>query len=229
MAVHSVHTTREGTIQFETQWSDAEAYAFLNQHIFHLSSFGASLAKTPLASLSPRQLEWVHYLAKEVSDKKTTVAAPPLYASLMTLLKQGQAAGLHRPRLVLRTVQVVYSVEGRRPGFAYVKDNGRVCGVISPNGLLETRRLSNEQRDELDTAAKDPAAYAAIVGKDIGRCCFCGLMLENPESVGHGYGPICADKYGLPWGNGGGTRSLLHEKEEELKILLNALKPSTES
>lgn len=39
----------------------------------------------------------------------------------------------------------------------------------------------------------------AINGKKSGHCCFCGLTLTNPESVARGYGPICAENYGLPW------------------------------
>lgn len=35
--------------------------------------------------------------------------------------------------------------------------------------------------------------------KELGTCCFCGHELENSISVAHGYGPICAANYGLPW------------------------------
>lgn len=37
-------------------------------------------------------------------------------------------------------------------------------------------------------------------GKEISRCCFCGLTLTDPASVYVGYGPTCAEKYGLPHG-----------------------------
>jgi hypothetical protein len=40
----------------------------------------------------------------------------------------------------------------------------------------------------------------AINGKKKGSCCFCGLSLENKNSLAVGYGPICAGNYGLPWG-----------------------------
>jgi len=31
-------------------------------------------------------------------------------------------------------------------------------------------------------------------------CCFCGRELDTAESISVGYGPVCADKHGLPWG-----------------------------
>lgn len=36
-------------------------------------------------------------------------------------------------------------------------------------------------------------------GKEVCSCCFCGISLTNFISIHHGYGPICADNYGLPW------------------------------
>jgi hypothetical protein len=38
-------------------------------------------------------------------------------------------------------------------------------------------------------------------GKKYSHCCFCGLELTDAPSLAAGYGPICADKWGLPWGD----------------------------
>jgi hypothetical protein len=46
----------------------------------------------------------------------------------------------------------------------------------------------------------DPAAGAKLNGQLTGSCCFCSRELETKESVGAGYGPVCAEKFGLPWG-----------------------------
>jgi hypothetical protein len=40
-----------------------------------------------------------------------------------------------------------------------------------------------------------------INGKKFCYCCFCGRQLETKESLAVGYGPICAGKWGLPWGD----------------------------
>lgn len=47
---------------------------------------------------------------------------------------------------------------------------------------------------------KDPVSSCKLQGQQIGWCCFCGLQLTNKHSVSVGYGPICAEKWGLPWG-----------------------------
>lgn len=41
---------------------------------------------------------------------------------------------------------------------------------------------------------------AAAFGEMTGHCCFCNTAIDTPESVAVGYGPICAGKFGLPWG-----------------------------
>ena len=43
--------------------------------------------------------------------------------------------------------------------------------------------------------------YLARVGRETGICCFCAALLEDPESVRRGYGPVCARNNGLPHGN----------------------------
>jgi hypothetical protein len=58
-------------------------------------------------------------------------------------------------------------------------------------GLI--RRL---REDTLTTAAQ-----AAAFGKLVGRCCFCSHAIDTPESTAVGYGPVCATKYDLPWGD----------------------------
>ncbi len=46
----------------------------------------------------------------------------------------------------------------------------------------------------------DPAGVAKAYGVEFDHCCFCGKELTHPNSLAAGYGPICAGKYGLPWG-----------------------------
>jgi hypothetical protein len=44
-----------------------------------------------------------------------------------------------------------------------------------------------------------PAEMAKLQGQKYGHCIFCGLELTNKNSLTVGYGPICAENYGLPW------------------------------
>lgn len=47
---------------------------------------------------------------------------------------------------------------------------------------------------------EDPAGYAAAYGRRSGNCCFCGLELTDKRSLFAGYGPVCAERWSLPWG-----------------------------
>jgi hypothetical protein len=55
--------------------------------------------------------------------------------------------------------------------------------------------------DVLVKFSGDPAASARTHGVTTGNCCFCRRDLTDGRSVSVGYGPICADHYGLPWGD----------------------------
>ena len=48
--------------------------------------------------------------------------------------------------------------------------------------------------------AANPAKVAAEFGRLTGNCCFCRRTLTDERSTAVGYGAICADHYGLPWG-----------------------------
>jgi hypothetical protein len=52
----------------------------------------------------------------------------------------------------------------------------------------------------LKAMATDPAKAASEYGHLTGCCCFCGIALEDERSTQIGYGPVCAKKWGLPWG-----------------------------
>lgn len=82
--------------------------------------------------------------------------------------------------------------------FCTVSESGSVKLLISP-GVQE--------KEKLDTFLSciqffndDPAEAAKLYGKMTSRCCFCGHELSTGESVAVGYGPICAEHFGLPWG-----------------------------
>lgn len=52
----------------------------------------------------------------------------------------------------------------------------------------------------LQAFAANPAETAAAYGKRTERCCFCNTKITREASKAVGYGPDCADRYGLPWG-----------------------------
>lgn len=56
-------------------------------------------------------------------------------------------------------------------------------------------------KELIERIVTNPKEEFAINGKKFCFCCFCGRDLDTKESIFAGYGPICADKYGLPWGD----------------------------
>jgi len=46
----------------------------------------------------------------------------------------------------------------------------------------------------------DPEGFLAEFGKLTGNCCFCNRELTDDRSKDAGWGPVCAKKFGLPWG-----------------------------
>jgi hypothetical protein len=106
------------------------------------------------------------------------------------------------------------SVAGERsqqPGSINVTDaaagfeNRIWYGRITTSGAWQPSRKIPAAELTLVAAAltrfdADPAAAAADYGHTVGSCCFCRRELTDERSVTVGYGPICAAKFGLPWG-----------------------------
>jgi len=46
----------------------------------------------------------------------------------------------------------------------------------------------------------NPVEFTATAGRQTGNCVFCTKPLTDERSVVAGYGPTCAGRYGLPWG-----------------------------
>lgn len=91
-------------------------------------------------------------------------------------------------------------------------------GVYSVNGALYKVVESNEGRlyakvwkDEewvyapgaighIKAADRISAEEAAKFGRLTGSCVFCSRRLTDERSATVGYGPVCAERVGLPWG-----------------------------
>ena len=65
-------------------------------------------------------------------------------------------------------------------------------------------QMSNEIKNALRKICDNPVELAKVSAQLTGICCFCGLPLETRESVAVGYGPVCSQNWGLPWGDTSG-------------------------
>jgi hypothetical protein len=98
--------------------------------------------------------------------------------------------------------------KARQPGTVNVVDGddatkwfGRVQrdGTYQPTGNASTR--IDAITAALSALATDPEKVATAYGRLNGRCCFCSRPLTDDRSTAVGYGPDCADHFGLAWGD----------------------------
>lgn len=80
-------------------------------------------------------------------------------------------------------------------------------GRVTLDGTYQPARKANGRAEaiarRLRELAQDPVKVAAEHGKLTGRCCFCNRRLgegKDQRSVAVGYGPDCAEHFGLSWG-----------------------------
>ena len=86
----------------------------------------------------------------------------------------------------------------RRALYGTLSREGNFAGRVGATQVeLE---IFNEVAETLVNFAVDPAGYSASRGREAGACCYCGRGLTDERSLRVGYGPTCADHFGLPWG-----------------------------
>jgi hypothetical protein len=140
------------------------------------------------------------------------VAAPaPVYSGILNLFANAQAKGLKKPK-------VRFDVDGQHLEFKLAgsasKYNGQIIvsdggpygaskffGVISQSGSWTPTKFTPPGIVSVVSEFNaNPVGFTSKHGKLTGRCCYCYRHLETAESLHAGYGPVCADKFGLPWG-----------------------------
>jgi len=169
------------------------------------------LKSADVRGLTSKQLYW----AERLIAKAARPIAAPVVVNVGGIVGFLRRAGdkLARPkvRLVTDTGQrVVLSIAGSRSrycGDVMVTDGGPYganvyYGRISAQfgAIMGSHALTAEVSALLCQFASDPAGVGALIGKRLGACCFCARQLETAESLAVGYGPVCAESYGLPWG-----------------------------
>lgn len=96
-------------------------------------------------------------------------------------------------------------IASKNAGFVYVKSDAKrdstYFGKISPQGrFFGIQGCPAEIETLLQAFADDPEGIAKKYGKLTGCCSFCGRKLTDDRSTEQGYGPVCAEKFGLNWG-----------------------------
>ncbi len=178
------------------------------------SSFARSLVAQceQNGRLSEKQWPWVHKLAMDLDNPAPQRQLEDTnYHGIVELLNRAQG-NLKRPKITVKIdgLEFRVSLAGDRasvPGSVNVTDLGGFnentwYGRIHKDGRLEaSRHMTQEIPDRLEALNSNPVGFASGYGRMTGACCFCASKLSTPESVTEGYGPKCAENWGLPWGN----------------------------
>jgi len=210
---------RDGSaISFETPFrSLAEVRKVLLGHkdATDRKSFVYSLVRAieSIDGPSDKQAAWAHKLATDaVTPRKAAEPTLGGLAPVIAMLDKAASAQKRMPKIELvardddgNEQRVV--IKRRKDGSAAVTD-GRPYGDNTLFGFVEaggnyrpTRGNSAEVETVLCELAADPAKVAGQHGIATGNCCFCNTALSDKRSRSVGYGPTCAGKFGLPWGD----------------------------
>ena len=124
---------------------------------------------------------------------------------------------LRMPAIVLDGFRVnIAGQRAREPGCLTITSAERAgdgrrtwLGRVTRAGQFEPSRVAPATLGEqLRRFAADPAGVAAEYGRLHGKCCFCRRSLTDERSTAVGYGPDCAENFGLPWGSRQAATSL---------------------
>ena len=185
--------------------------------------FGSSLCDQYFSrlSLSEKQWYWVGKLLEQAGAMPTAAAKTEdsiqevFNGTKIKALFAEASKYLKYPRLRYKTdggSKIVFSYAAETGsnwhGCTFIDNGGKEnkvrYGFIDRNGNGRINRESTtEVKGLIRGIAKDPTHVAKLQGQKYTYCCFCGLELTNKSSVHHGYGPICAENWGLSWGSSG--------------------------
>jgi hypothetical protein len=178
--------------------------------------FALSLVtKAKKYGISEKQAYWIDRLTKQAKGELTrpTADVGDLAAVVALFDKAGQH--LKFPKVMLRIADTdmvlklsVAGPKSQAPGSINVTSEGKYgeatwYGRIARDGKFTMSRAGSTLAHlvpALKAFAQDPAKVAAEYGRWRGACCFCSRQLDDQRSTDVGYGPVCAENYGLPWG-----------------------------
>lgn len=166
--------------------------------------------------LKGNQIFWLYKLAQEQLQREARPAEAAQaqaenFAAVRGLLQTARDNGKKFPKLkiALGGRVVVFALAGaksKNPGSVSVTDDGEYpnnafFGRILTDGTWQGNPRAEGYQEVLGFVRElnaDPAAVASREGHRSGHCCFCG---EELTASTVGYGPICAQRHGLPYDN----------------------------
>lgn len=209
MTTHPTFTvvSRGERCEFTSRFlTDEDAAAALRETAAN-GTFAWDLLRAFRSGLSPAQRAWLHKLASDAACKADLEKTLVDLSTVRSMLLLAKAAQKRRPRIVLAVEgrQVVLLLNRREElivcdGRSF-PDRVFYGSALGGGRFNPSRHCTLSIGNLLQNLAANPAAVASQHGVATGQCCFCNRLLSTKESRFVGYGPECADKFGLPWGS----------------------------
>jgi len=229
-----------------SNWETLKAsVAFLDQNVTALSAkdqaFATSLREQfHERGLSAKQEYWANTLADRAREniaRAAVVQAPAAKIDLTRIVELFKTASTNLKKPFIRVHEGDWKIKlalagpsSKYAGQVYVYTDAAFeerlwLGRVDPaqRAFIPSRDLSTGGAAAVDDVtrilvafAADPVGHAVKFGRKVGACCFCSRQLNDPRSVTMGYGPICADHFGLPWGEVVEVKDFETDTTEEL-------------
>ncbi len=189
-----------------------------------VANLGALASEFATLDSEGRSFVWF-WVAKRVAEHRSRPQATKQHADMRAFLADSFlyaiGMGLKKPMIRLTFGGWRYKVYLSAKGTVCFKTGRVVPGTSDPVGDEEYmgclyggkflppgrdqygrpgRKLTPENEQFLAEMGADPVGFLAKCSKDMCRCCYCNLPLEDARSKDVGYGPVCAAHWGLPWG-----------------------------
>jgi hypothetical protein len=211
------------TMGTDTIGGSPQAAILLKQQLTKLPAKDQDFATSLLdqlerkGTLSDKQWFWVDTLAARIGEGPAEPVTLDVgdFAGVIALFEKAKQH-LKYPRVRMQLPDgrpLVLALAGpgsSRAGWVNMTDGrpfgeNRFYGRVSPAGNWEMGHAIDEivgdaVAELLHRLAADPEQVASSYGKLTGCCCFCTSQLSDPKSTEVGYGPVCAKRWGLPWG-----------------------------
>lgn len=187
--------------------------AFGNSLLAQLKAKGSLSAKQqPYADAIIAKHKAQQAAAQSPQEPKATEADITLSAFFTLFEAASKSKGVRHPKVTLgrangtKLVLSLASENSMYPGSINVASDKYGQGtwfgrIVRGEGFKPSNRADDATLaailDELRLFAKNPMEAAKSHGQRFGFCCFCNRTLTDAVSVANGYGPICAEKFGL--------------------------------
>lgn len=191
------------------------ATATLLANLDKLSASDRQFAHSLLSARNPteKQMLWIQKLAdRAMAPAPVATESLPL-TGIMQRFDVARSRQVHNPKIRLwlesgeKIVLAVAGDRSRYTGSVMLTDGqpfgqNTYYGRISPTGeVFPAPAMRDDVLNLLREFAANPSKIGATIGRRMGACCFCSRTLTTNESLHVGYGPVCAENYGLDWGH----------------------------